>query len=114
MTISYTPTSSPIRDIAGNNGASITALSIVNNTIPPPGTIDLDTSSDTGFSRTDKITSDTTPDIILTCVNAMTVTLYDNETVLGTGVCQSNTVTITSSLLTVGTHILHATQGNRV
>ena len=68
--------------------------------------------TDLGSSSTDNITSDTTPDFTISCISGLTVTLYDNTTSVGTGVCSSSTVTITSSTLSEATHAsMNAKQG---
>ena len=76
-----------------------------------PGTPDMTALTDLGSSSTDNLTSDDTPDFTISCTSGNTVTLYDNVTSVGTGVCASSTVTITASTLTEGTHAtINATQ----
>ncbi|MEJ0001766.1 MAG: MBG domain-containing protein [bacterium] len=69
-----------------------------------PGTPDMTAATDLGSSSTDNITSDTTPTFTISCVTGSTVTLFDNTTSVGTGLCASSTVTITSSALSQGIH----------
>ncbi|MEK7186280.1 MAG: Ig-like domain-containing protein [Patescibacteria group bacterium] len=77
-----------------------------------PGIPDMTAGTDLGSSSTDNITSDTTPDFTISCISGLTVTLYDNTTSVGTGVCSSSTVTITSSTLSEATHAsMNAKQG---
>jgi cysteine-rich repeat protein len=76
-----------------------------------PGTPDMTSWSDSGSSSTDNNTSDTTPDFTVSCVTGSTVTLYDNITSIGTGICAGSTVTITASTLSEGLHAsINATQ----
>ena len=105
--------SGTINDAAGNamtNFVPTTNLAankdiVIDTTAPSaPGTPDMTAGTDSGTSSTDDITSDTTPDFTMSCETGATVTLYDNVTSVGTGVCSSSTVTITSSALSLGTH----------
>jgi YVTN family beta-propeller protein len=89
-------------DASGNSGWIFTAPPAPPS--PAPGTPDMTAATDSGTSNTDNITSDTTPDFTVSCVSGDTVTLYDNVTSIGSGICAASTVTITSSTLSGGVH----------
>ena len=79
----------------------------------PPGTPDLESSSDTGLFDDDNITQDTTPQFTGTCEDGATVTL--NSSVDGdltpTCICSSSSYDITvSSALSENTHNITASQ----
>jgi len=100
-----------VTDDAGNTGAASTPLSVTIDTTAPsaPGTIDLDSGSDTGVSSSDNVTSDTTPTFNGTAEANSTITLYDTDgtTVLGTTTADgSGNWTITVSTLASGSHTL--------
>ena len=98
-------------DAAGNTASTTITLIIDNNAPATSMVLDLATLSDTGASTTDNLTSDTTPDISTNCENNATVRLYRaGSTLIGSGVCSSGTVTITSSTLADGSHTITARQ----
>ena len=82
------------------------------NTIPSaPSVPDLATSSDTGTSNTDNITSDTTPTLTGTAEANATVQLLAEAVVVGTGTASgSGDWSITSSVLSAGTYSFTAIQ----
>lgn len=77
-----------------------------------PQTPILQTSSDTGTSNSDGITTVTTPTFDIGCTNTRVVNLYANSTLVGSSTCSSNVSHITSSFLNIGTYNITATQGN--
>ncbi|MEK7103054.1 MAG: Ig-like domain-containing protein, partial [Patescibacteria group bacterium] len=95
-----------VTDTAGNLSSVLNVSSFTVDTIADaaPGTPDMTAATDSGSSSTDNITSDTTPDFTISCVNGSTVTLFDNTTAVGSALCSSSTVTITSSVLSNGVH----------
>lgn len=100
-------------DIAGNQSAQSTALSVEVDTIAPsaPATPDLDASSDTGLSSTDNITSDTTPLLTGSCTTGDTIKLYvDNSQTSASTLCSAGTFSInTPDPLTNGAHNIGVT-----
>lgn len=72
----------------------------------------LQTSSDTGTSNSDGITTITAPTFDISCINTRVVNLYANSTLVGSSTCSSNISHITSSSLNIGTYDITATQGN--
>ncbi len=84
----------------------------VDNTVPgPPGTPDLDPSSDNGTVNTDNQTSDTTPTFNGTSEANATVALFAGATQVGTTVASGGgTWTITSSTLAAATYSFTAVQ----
>ena len=93
-------------DLAGNVSVASGDLTITIDATADaaPGTPDMNTSSDTGSSSTDNITSNTTPDFTMSCVTGSTVTLYDGATSLTSAICAAGTVTLTASTLSEGVH----------
>ena len=98
-------------DLASNTATNIaptnaaTSEAYTDTTAPSaPNTPDMTDATDTGSSNTDNITSNATPSFTISCETGDTVTLYDNVTSVGTGVCASSTVTIASSVLSSGAH----------
>jgi len=84
---------------------------IIDTTAPSAPTIpDMTAATDSGISNTDNITSNTTPDFVISCETGATVNLYDGVTLIGTGTCVAGTVTITSSTLSNGAHSINAKQ----
>jgi uncharacterized delta-60 repeat protein len=81
------------------NGTARNRIARLGTSVPSTPVIapDLTTSSDTGSSSTDNITSDTTPTFTLACTGTNTVTLYTNGTANGTGICSGGQVDITST-----------------
>lgn len=74
--------------------------------IPPaaPGKPNLQAKSDTGAFQNDTVTSDNTPEFVITCQSNNIVTLYDGESVVGGGTCLNDSVTILSAQLPDGHH----------
>ncbi|MES2223942.1 MAG: Ig-like domain-containing protein [Patescibacteria group bacterium] len=96
----------PVTNLAANKAI------VIDTTVSAPGTPDMTAGTDSGSSSTDNITTDTTPDFIISCETGATVTLIDgtdNTTSLGTGTCSSSAVTITSSAIS-GTKTIKAKQ----
>ena len=73
-----------------------------------PGTPDLTAASDNGTSNTDNITTIKTPTLTVACLAGNTVQLIDNGTSIKTASCSSSSVSITTSTLTVGAHVMRA------
>jgi autotransporter-associated beta strand protein len=107
-----------IRDSAGNNATTTlnsvgSTAGVIVDTVAPaaPSTPDLTSGSDTGSSNSDDITGDTTPTFSGTAEAGSTVTLYDTDgtTALGSATADgSGNWTITSSVLTAGSHTVTA------
>ncbi|MFD2365131.1 Ig-like domain-containing protein [Pseudoduganella sp. GCM10020061] len=98
-------------DAAGNAGGSGAAPALVFDTLAPSAPVlALASSSDTGASGSDQVTSDTTPTFTGTAEEGTTVTLYgsDGVTVIGTGVANGGTWSITASELAAGSHMVSA------
>jgi uncharacterized protein YjiK len=105
ITAKQTDTASP----TGNVSVASAALSItIDTTAPsaPAGTPNLDAGSDTGFSTTDDITSDTTPTFTGTGAGAtQTIKVYDNGTLVCTTTSDgAGAWSCTTSALSEGTH----------
>lgn len=79
---------------------------IVDNTVPSiPTSITLDTSSDTGASNSDRITSDTTPTFTIGCTDGLGVYTYQAGSALinsATTTCSGGISSFTSAALTSG------------
>ncbi len=91
-------------DVAGNIGATSTALSVTIDTTPPVvGTPDLVT--DTGISNTDDLTNNVTPTFTGTG-DSSSVKMYDTDgtTQIGTGFASGGTWSIVASTLSAGAH----------
>jgi autotransporter-associated beta strand protein len=107
-----------IRDSVGNNANTTlnsvgsTAGVVVDAVAPAaPSAPDLTSGSDTGSSTSDDITGDETPTFTGTAEAGSTVTLYDTNgtTALGSATTNgSGNWTITSSVLTAGSHTVTA------
>ena len=105
----YTLTAT-IVDLAGNESNESSPLEIEIDTVGvTPSTIDLNTSSDTGYSQTDNITNDNTPTIItslettLRVMSGTTQVQELNTTALGDG-----TYSATLSTLADGTYTIES------
>ena len=99
-------------DAAGNLGPVASAISVVVDTIaPPPASAPLLVAgtSDTGRSSTDRITNKTTPVLTGTNDSKAIVTLFDGASQVGVVTTTSTTYSVTSSLLSAGTHTLSVT-----
>ena len=99
-------------DSFGNTSNASAALSItVDTSVGATGLPDLQTSSDSGSSTTDNITSDTTPTFDVSCETGTTVQIYVDGTASGSsGTCASSTVTLTTATLTDATYTITAKQ----
>ncbi len=98
-------------DGKGGTYAEDFTITVTDDVAPAaPSTPDLDALSDSGSSNTDNITQDTTPTFTGTAEAGATVTLYgtDGTTVLGTATATGGNWTITSSLLSQGSHTVTA------
>ena len=91
-------------DATGNPSAASAALTVTIDVTAPaaPSVPDLDAGSDTGSSDTDDITTDTTPTFSGTAEPDVTVTLYDAETSVGSGLAAGGSWSITTSELGIG------------
>ena len=84
----YTTINATQTDLAGNISPASTNLTItIDTTEAVTGTPDMTTGTDSGTSNTDDLTNDSTPDFTMSCITGNIVTLYDNITTIGTGVC---------------------------
>ncbi len=84
-----------------------------NNSTPAPSSApDMTEVTDTGSSHTDNITSDTTPDFVLSCLSGSIVTIYvDNVAVTPIENCSNSTATVSLlSGLSYGSHNITYTQ----
>ncbi|WP_323815748.1 Ig-like domain-containing protein [Cellvibrio sp. NN19] len=100
-------------NVAGNAGTGTTnsnSFAIDTSAPDAPSTPALSSASDSGSSNTDGITNVTAPTITGTAEAGSTVTLYDTDgvTVLGTTVATGGVWSITSSVLSEGSHSLSA------
>ena len=116
--LDYTSTSA----LALNSGTILSSLGVnpATLTLPAPGVanslgankaivIDTTAPAQTGapvLSGDTSPTMNTIPTFTLSCETGATVTLRDDTTVIGTGLCALGTVTITASTLAAGTHSL--------
>ncbi len=93
-----------------NVSASSGVLSATIDNVAPavPSVPDLTAATDSGFSSTDNITNDNTPDFTGTAEAGATVTLRETATSRGTGVATGGTYTITSSTLATGGRPMNA------
>ncbi len=99
-------------DAAGIASVASAALSVTIDTVAlPPSTPDMTAATDRGLSNTDNTTNDNTPTFTGTAEAAAQVTLYEGSTILGTARASATGVyTITSAVLTDGTHNVSASQ----
>ncbi len=84
---------------------------VIDTTAPGAATTpDMTAGTDSGTLSTDNITNDTTPTFTGTAESGATVTLYDTDgtTVLGTGTATGGNWSITSSVLSAGSHTITA------
>ena len=111
--------SGTIADAAGNAMSNFTPTTglaanealVIDTTAPSaPGTPNMTDATDSGASNSDNITSDTTPDFVISCESGATVYLREGSNALGNDTCSSSTVTITSSTLTSGNYSVYARQ----
>jgi hypothetical protein len=88
-------------DLAGNTGAMYSQAYTLDQTPPAaPSTPDLDSSSDSGSSDTDNVTSVTLPAFSGTAEVGATVTLFDGGVEIGSAVAADGTWHITTSSAT--------------
>ncbi|WP_221031767.1 YDG domain-containing protein [Actomonas aquatica] len=86
-------------------------ITVVDDVAPAaPSTPDLSSVSDSGTSNSDNTTNDTTPTLTGTAEAGTTVTLYDTDgtTALGSGIATGGNWSITTSVLSEGTHTVTA------
>lgn len=99
-------------DAAGNLGPISTALVVVVDTVAPPAasipTL-VATTSDTGRSTTDRITTQTKPVFFGTNESKAIIKLYEGGTQLGTYTPTSTSYSVASTLLGQGTHTVTVT-----
>ncbi len=96
-------------DAAGNLSLISTSITVVVDTIAPPAAsapLLVAVTSDTGRSSTDRITNKTTPVVTGTNDSKAIVTLFDSDTQVGQVTTTTTTYSVTSSLLSSGTHTL--------
>lgn len=98
-------------DLAGNPSVASTAVTFTIDLTPPaaPSTPTLSSSSDTGSSPTDNITSVTTPTVTGSNESKAIVLLYDGAVQVGSRTSNNKAYSITSSALANGVHSLTAT-----
>lgn len=100
-------------DAAGNAGSAASqAYTLDTSTPPAPSTLVVSAASDSGSSNSDGITNNSMPTITGTGETGATVRLYDSDgsTVLGSTTVTAGTWSITSSILSSGSHNLSAKQ----
>ncbi|RIX42991.1 MAG: DUF4347 domain-containing protein [Rhodocyclales bacterium GT-UBC] len=98
-----------VTDTAGNDGTVYSQAYAFDTTAPTaPAVPDLSAASDSGSSSTDNLTNDTTPTVTGTAESGSSVTLYDSDgsTVLGSATATGGNWSITSSVLSAGSHTL--------
>ena len=99
-------------DAAGNLSPISTSITVVIDTVAPPAAsapLLVAGTSDTGRSATDRITNKTTPIVTGTNDSKAIVTLFDSATQVGQVTTTATTYSVTSSLLSPGTHTLSVT-----
>jgi cyclophilin family peptidyl-prolyl cis-trans isomerase len=78
---------------------------------PAPTGVDLDASSDSGISDSDNRTNDNTPQVTVTGVTSgAVVRLFDGDTQVAQGTAGGTTISLVTSQLADGVHVLRATQ----
>ncbi|RXN90332.1 hypothetical protein C7R54_12510 [Achromobacter aloeverae] len=100
-----------VADAAGNEGATFSQAYVLDMVAPAtPSTPVMDSASDTGYSPSDGLTSNTTPTFRGTAETGSTVTLYDSDgiTVLGSTTAAGGVWSITTTTLAQGTHSITA------
>ncbi|SIT93566.1 gliding motility-associated C-terminal domain-containing protein [Pontibacter indicus] len=115
-TFTYTPNTNAVGadnfSYRVSNGTTVSNTAIVNVTIvelAAPSVPDLLSSSDTGISNNDNITSDNTPTFSGTATAGYTVTLYSGGSVVGTTTADgAGNWSITTTTLADGAHIMTA------
>jgi hypothetical protein len=97
-------------DAAGNAGTAYTKAYVLDTAAPAaPSTPDLDAASDTGTFGDDDITGATRPTFSGSAEAGATVTLYDGDTAIGSGIAAGGTWHITSdTALQQGSHDITA------
>lgn len=115
-TFTYTPNNNAVGadnfSYRVSNGTTVSNTAIVNVTIvelAAPSVPDLLSSSDTGISNSDNITSDNTPTFSGTATAGYTVTLYSSGSVVGTTTADgAGNWSITTTTLADGAHTMTA------
>ena len=104
------------QDAAGNTNTASTStdntvrFNLPDTTAPPaPYTPDLAAASDTGVSSTDNVTTDTTPIFTGTAEAGSTVRIFSDGVQVGSGPATGGAYSITTSVLSSGTHSITAT-----
>lgn len=97
-------------DQKGLSSEASAALDITIDSKPPavPAQPDLSTTSDTGVSNTDNITSDTTPTINGRCTADDSVKLFVDGQLSVVGICSNGQYALDLSILTQGQHLIAA------
>ena len=97
-------------DAAGNTSVASGGLTVTIDTSAPlaPSTPDLDPASDTGTSSIDNLTKDNTPTFNGTAEAGSTVTIYVDGLAKGSGTATGGSYSITTSVLTDGSHSITA------
>jgi Ca2+-binding RTX toxin-like protein len=107
-TIKYT-----ITDLAGNESQKSSGLDITVDAVLPATPVvgpDLTDASDTGTSKTDDITADTTPTFKGTGVAGQIVRIYDANTKVGEAIVgDDGNWSVTTSELSTGNHLISST-----
>src|SRR5207249_2122706 len=94
-------------DAAGNTAPSACHTFTIDTGAPDaPSTPDLTT--DTGSSTTDNLTNDNTPTFAGTAEPGSTVTIYSDDTAVGSGVAVGGEYSVTTSELADGPHAITA------
>ena len=98
-------------DLAGNVSSATPALSVTIDGVSPtlPSAPDLTTTSNSGPSKIDNITSVTAPTFGGTAETGSTVTILSDGVAVGSGVATSSIYSITTSTLSNGVHAITAT-----
>ena len=96
-------------DLAGNQSTSGSLAVTIDTLAPTVSVPDLAAASDSGSSNSDNLTNITTPVFVGTSAAGATVQLFEGTTVLGSTTADaSGNWSITSSMLTSGTHNIAA------
>ncbi len=98
-------------DVAGNESAASTGLSVTIDTVAPavPSTPDMTAGTDTGSSSADDITKNNTPTFDGTADAGTTVTLFSDASPAGSGTAGGGSWSISASTLSDGSHSITAT-----
>lgn len=98
-----------VRDAAGNEGSALSRAYVLDTSAPAtPGTPVLAGASDSGWSNSDGVTTDTTPTLSGSADNGSTVSIYDGATLLGTAAAGAGGWNFTTAALGEGSHAITA------